>query len=114
MNDGDRDREGDVVLPCAGLSVVEVAVGTSDLGLGLVAGVPGMILADLGASVTRVVGAAPDIDAHVPWGRAWHRDKELVTEEDAARTRRASARRTWPWSTGTRPASRAAGSVRST
>ena len=55
--------DGDVFLPCAGLSVVEVAVGTSDLGLGLVAGVPGMILADLGASVTRVVGAAPDIDA---------------------------------------------------
>ncbi len=87
MNDGDGDRDGDreVFLPCAGLSVVEVAVGTSDLGLGLVAGVPGMILADLGASVTRVVGAAPDIDADVPWGRAWHRDKELVTEEDAAR-----------------------------
>ena len=32
-----------------GLSVVEVAVGMSDLGLGLAGGVPGMILADLGA-----------------------------------------------------------------
>jgi crotonobetainyl-CoA:carnitine CoA-transferase CaiB-like acyl-CoA transferase len=79
------ERAGDLVLPCAGLSVVEVAVGTSDLGLGLVAGIPGMILGDLGASVTRVVGSAPDIDAHVPWGRAWHRDKEIVSEEDAAR-----------------------------
>jgi crotonobetainyl-CoA:carnitine CoA-transferase CaiB-like acyl-CoA transferase len=87
---GRRADPVDLVLPCAGLSVVEVAVGTSDLGLGLVAGIPGMILGDLGAAVTRVVAAAPDIDGHVPWGRAWHRDKEIVseeivTEEDAAR-----------------------------
>jgi crotonobetainyl-CoA:carnitine CoA-transferase CaiB-like acyl-CoA transferase len=83
--DTSRSQPDDIVLPCAGLSVVEVAVGTSDLGLGLVAGLPGMILADLGASVTRVVAGAPDIDAHVPWGHAWHRDKEVVTEGDAAR-----------------------------
>jgi crotonobetainyl-CoA:carnitine CoA-transferase CaiB-like acyl-CoA transferase len=84
---GDEDeRSGDDrVLPCTGLSVVEVAVGASDLGLGLVAGIPGMILGDLGASVTRVVVAAPDIDAFAPWGQAWHRDKEVVTEVDTAR-----------------------------
>ena len=71
-------------LPCAGLSVVEVVVGTSELGLGLAGGVPGMILADLGADVVRVVGDAPlPIDAGVPWGRPWHRDKRIVATDDA-------------------------------
>jgi crotonobetainyl-CoA:carnitine CoA-transferase CaiB-like acyl-CoA transferase len=68
--------------PCTGLSVVEVAVATSELGLGLASGVPGMMLADLGASVTRVV--APDatpIDEHIQWGRAWHRDKRIVATD---------------------------------
>jgi crotonobetainyl-CoA:carnitine CoA-transferase CaiB-like acyl-CoA transferase len=51
--------------PLAGLSVVEVAVGASDLGLGLAGGVPGMILADLGASVVRVADATP-IDSGLP------------------------------------------------
>jgi crotonobetainyl-CoA:carnitine CoA-transferase CaiB-like acyl-CoA transferase len=70
-------------LPCAGLSVVELAVGTSDLGLGLAGGVPGMVLADLGAGVVRVVGTAPvPIDADLPWGRAWHRDKRVVATDD--------------------------------
>jgi crotonobetainyl-CoA:carnitine CoA-transferase CaiB-like acyl-CoA transferase len=70
-------------LPCTGLSVVEVAVGTSDLGLGMAGGVPGMLLGDLGASVVRVVATtgAP-IDAGVTWGRAWHRDKEVVRTDD--------------------------------
>ncbi len=71
--------------PCAGLTVVEVAVGTSELGLGLAGGVPGMILADLGASVVRVVGSqAAPIDRQVTWGRAWHRDKQTVVTDDAA------------------------------
>jgi crotonobetainyl-CoA:carnitine CoA-transferase CaiB-like acyl-CoA transferase len=64
------------------LSVVEVAVATSELGLGLAAGVPGMMLADLGASVTRVVG--PDratIDEHIQWGRAWHRSKRTLATD---------------------------------
>ncbi len=70
--------------PCAGLTVVELAVGTSDLGLGLAGGVPGMLLADLGASVTRVIGtSAPAIDGSVTWGRAWHRDKRIVATDDA-------------------------------
>ncbi|HKY65164.1 MAG TPA: CoA transferase, partial [Acidimicrobiales bacterium] len=74
--------------PCAGLTVVEVAVGVSDLGLGLAGGVPGMVLADLGAAVTRVVATtAPAIDDHVPWGRAWHRDKQVVATDDAAEIR---------------------------
>jgi len=69
--------------PLAGLSVVEVAIGTSDLGLGLAGGVPGMILADLGASVIRVTGAAAlPIDSGLPWGLAWHRDKHVVATDD--------------------------------
>jgi crotonobetainyl-CoA:carnitine CoA-transferase CaiB-like acyl-CoA transferase len=69
--------------PLAGLSVVEVAVGASDLGLGLAGGVPGMVLADLGASVVRVVGAAAmPVDEGLPWGLAWHRDKRVVATDD--------------------------------
>jgi crotonobetainyl-CoA:carnitine CoA-transferase CaiB-like acyl-CoA transferase len=80
-------------LPCEGLSVVEVAVGTSDLGLGLAGGLPGMVLADLGASVTRVTGThGLRIDDGVTWGRAWHRDKELVRTDDAAHVRTLLAR----------------------
>ena len=74
--------------PCRGVKVVEVAVGVSDLGLGLAGGVPSMILADLGATVTRVVGgAAPPIDEHLSWGRAWHRDKRIVATDDAGEIR---------------------------
>ena len=71
--------------PLAGLRVVEVAVGVSDLGLGLAGGVPGMVLADLGASVTRVVGGTPaPLDEQLSWGRAWHRDKRVVALARAA------------------------------
>ena len=71
--------------PCAGLTVVEVAVGTSELGLGLAGGVPGMLLADLGADVTRVVGTEPmGIDRDLTWPHAWHRDKQVVRTDDAA------------------------------
>jgi crotonobetainyl-CoA:carnitine CoA-transferase CaiB-like acyl-CoA transferase len=69
--------------PLAGVRVVEVAVGVSDLGLGLAGGVPGRVLADLGAAVTRVVGTAPvALDADVPWGHVWHRDKQVVATDD--------------------------------
>jgi crotonobetainyl-CoA:carnitine CoA-transferase CaiB-like acyl-CoA transferase len=69
--------------PLAGLQVVEVALGVSDLGLGLAGGVPGMVLGDLGATVTRVVDAAPaPIDAWVTWGDAWHRAKRIVASAD--------------------------------
>jgi crotonobetainyl-CoA:carnitine CoA-transferase CaiB-like acyl-CoA transferase len=74
--------------PCAGLEVVEVAVGASDLGLGLAGGVPGMLLADLGATVTRVTGSqAPAIDEGLTWGRAWHRAKRAVTADDPGEVR---------------------------
>ena len=71
--------------PLDGIRVVEVAVGVTDLGLGHAGGVPGRLCADLGATVTRVVGPTPaPIDAGVPWGRAWHRGKEVVATDDAA------------------------------
>ncbi|HEX5945576.1 MAG TPA: CoA transferase [Acidimicrobiales bacterium] len=64
--------------PLDGVRVLEVAVGVSDLGLGHAGGVPGRLFADLGATVTRVVGPAAPIDAEVSWGRVWHRGKEVV------------------------------------
>jgi crotonobetainyl-CoA:carnitine CoA-transferase CaiB-like acyl-CoA transferase len=71
-------------LPCEGLSVVEVAIGCSDLGLGLAGAVPGMILGDFGATVTRVVGSTRlALDEDLPWRRPWHRDKQLVHTDDA-------------------------------
>lgn len=64
--------------------MVEVAVGVTDLGLGHAGGVPGRLLADLGAGVTRVVGTTPPaIDGAVPWGRVWHRGKDVVRTDDA-------------------------------
>jgi len=72
-------------LPLAGLSIVEVAVGCSILGLGLAGGVPGMVLADLGANVVRVIGSTePAIDEELAWSRAWHRDKRVVQADDRA------------------------------
>lgn len=72
-------------VPLSGLTVVEHAVGVSDLGLGLAGGVPGMLLADLGATVVRVQGSDPaPIDAQVHWGRVWHRDKRVVRTDDPA------------------------------
>lgn len=74
--------------PLAGVRVVEVAVGVSDLALGLAAGVPGRLLADLGATVTRVVGTTPvALDADVPWGQVWHRHKQVVATDDASEIR---------------------------
>jgi crotonobetainyl-CoA:carnitine CoA-transferase CaiB-like acyl-CoA transferase len=47
-----------------------------------------MMLADLGASVTRVVSASPvAIDGPIEWGRAWHRDKEIVVTDDPVQIR---------------------------
>jgi crotonobetainyl-CoA:carnitine CoA-transferase CaiB-like acyl-CoA transferase len=72
-------------LPFEGLSVVEVAVGVSDLGLGLAGGAPGMLLADLGADVVRVTGTDPvPLDAGLPWAGPWHRDKRVVRTDEAA------------------------------
>jgi crotonobetainyl-CoA:carnitine CoA-transferase CaiB-like acyl-CoA transferase len=43
-----------------------------------------MLLAELGADVTRVVAGAPvGIDAGLQWGRVWNRAKRVVTAESA-------------------------------
>jgi crotonobetainyl-CoA:carnitine CoA-transferase CaiB-like acyl-CoA transferase len=60
--------------------VVEVAAGSSELGLGLAGGVPGMVLASLGATVFRALcGQPPGIDESVAWGQVWHRDKRVIS-----------------------------------
>jgi crotonobetainyl-CoA:carnitine CoA-transferase CaiB-like acyl-CoA transferase len=75
--------------PLTGLTVVEVVAGTTELGLGLASGVPGMIFADLGAEVIRVVDPdPPPIDDGVTWGRVWHRNKRIVPEADPVRIQR--------------------------
>ena len=77
------------VPPCDGLSVVEIAVGVSDLGLGLAGALPGKLLADLGADVVRIVGRDPvGIDAGLTWSQPWHGDKSVVATDDPAEIRR--------------------------
>jgi crotonobetainyl-CoA:carnitine CoA-transferase CaiB-like acyl-CoA transferase len=74
--------------PGAGLSVVELAGASSDLGLGLAGGVPGRILTDLGAHTTRVVDPVrPAIDAGLAWSHPWHRGKEVVVTDDPEQVR---------------------------
>ena len=74
--------------PLAGLTVTELAVGVSDLGLGLAGGLPGLLLAGLGASVTRITATSGyAIDDHVPWGEAWHAGKRVVAAHDAGEIR---------------------------
>jgi len=69
--------------PLAGLKVVEAAPGCSQLGLGLAIGLPGMILADLGAEVWRIDDPdAPGIDRDLTWPRAWHRAKKVIPVQD--------------------------------
>jgi crotonobetainyl-CoA:carnitine CoA-transferase CaiB-like acyl-CoA transferase len=63
---------------------VEIAVGTSDVGLGLAGGIPGMILADLGADVVRVMGEPVGIDQDLTWSHAWHRSKRIVRTDEVA------------------------------
>ncbi|HVU72754.1 MAG TPA: CoA transferase [Mycobacteriales bacterium] len=66
-----------------GLRVVELVHGVSDTGLGLAGAFPGMLLASLGAHVTRIVPPrAPEIDADLTWTRAWHRTKDVVATDD--------------------------------
>jgi crotonobetainyl-CoA:carnitine CoA-transferase CaiB-like acyl-CoA transferase len=91
---------GEEAGPLSGLTVVELAAGVSELGLGLALGLPGKLLRDLGADVTLItatgaaasfaaapagavpIGAVP-IDAEVPWGQAWHRGTRRVAADDA-------------------------------
>jgi crotonobetainyl-CoA:carnitine CoA-transferase CaiB-like acyl-CoA transferase len=70
--------------PLAGVRVVEVAVGASLVGAGLAANLPGCLLRDFGANVTRVESATPlSLDADVEWNRVWNRGKEVFQAQDA-------------------------------
>jgi crotonobetainyl-CoA:carnitine CoA-transferase CaiB-like acyl-CoA transferase len=74
--------------PLDGLRVVEVALGVSAVGAGLAGSLPGRLLGDLGADVTRVQperrGA---LDAGVEFARVWDRDKEIIEVGDAVPAR---------------------------
>ncbi|HVU73623.1 MAG TPA: CoA transferase [Mycobacteriales bacterium] len=71
--------------PLAGIRVVEVAVGVSDVGAGLAAHLPGIVLRDLGAHVTHVRDAQrPALDAGLEMHRAWDAGKDVVEVGDDA------------------------------
>jgi crotonobetainyl-CoA:carnitine CoA-transferase CaiB-like acyl-CoA transferase len=71
--------------PLTGVRVVEVALGTSVVGAGMAASLPGALLRDLGADVTRVQSSCRStLDAGLELSRAWDRDKELVVVDDEA------------------------------
>src|ERR1700735_21711 len=74
--------------PREGIAVVELANSTSILARGLAAGVPGMLLLRLGATVIRTVGrTGPALDRDLQWGRVWNRGKNIVRTDDPARIR---------------------------
>lgn len=70
--------------PLAGVRVVEVALGTSLVGAGLAASLPGRLLLDFGAEVTRVESATRlALDFGVEWDRAWNRGKDIARVGDS-------------------------------
>jgi crotonobetainyl-CoA:carnitine CoA-transferase CaiB-like acyl-CoA transferase len=62
----------------AGIRVVEVSLGISAVGGGMAASLPGALMRDLGAEVTRVESSNQStLDAGVEYERAWNHGKEL-------------------------------------
>jgi crotonobetainyl-CoA:carnitine CoA-transferase CaiB-like acyl-CoA transferase len=60
-----------------------VAAGVTRVGAGLAASLPGSLLRDFGADVTRVQPASDlSLDAGVEWGRTWDRGKTVVEADD--------------------------------
>jgi crotonobetainyl-CoA:carnitine CoA-transferase CaiB-like acyl-CoA transferase len=69
--------------PLASVRVVEVALGTTAVGAGMAASLPGALLRDLGADITRVQSRhVCTLDAGVELTRAWDRGKEIVEVDD--------------------------------
>src|SRR6516165_5747460 len=65
--------------PLAGIRVVELALGTSVVGAGLAASLPGALLRDFGAEVTRITTRTrPTLDQGVEFARVWDRGKEII------------------------------------
>jgi crotonobetainyl-CoA:carnitine CoA-transferase CaiB-like acyl-CoA transferase len=70
--------------PLRGIRVLEVSLGLSAVGAGPAVSLPGSLLRDLGAQVTRVQSApASTLDAGVEFAIAWNRGKEVL-DVDAA------------------------------
>jgi crotonobetainyl-CoA:carnitine CoA-transferase CaiB-like acyl-CoA transferase len=64
--------------PLAGVGVVEVSLGVSVVGAGMAASLPGALMRDLGAEVTRVESSERfSLDAGVEYERAWNRGKHV-------------------------------------
>jgi crotonobetainyl-CoA:carnitine CoA-transferase CaiB-like acyl-CoA transferase len=79
----------------AGIRVVEVSLGVSAVGAGLAASLPGALMRDLGADVTRVESSERfTLDAGVEYERAWNHGKQLERKptDEAGRTVAALAR----------------------
>ena len=73
-------------LPLTGLRVVEVAMDVSVVGAGMATSLPGAVLRDFGAEVTRVETSTRfSVDEGVEYARSWDRGKEIVrVDADAA------------------------------
>jgi crotonobetainyl-CoA:carnitine CoA-transferase CaiB-like acyl-CoA transferase len=70
--------------PLAGVRVVEVALGTSVVGAGMAASLPGALLRDFGADVARVQSSRrATLDAGIEFARVWDRGKHVVEVDDA-------------------------------
>ena len=77
------DGNGRDAAPLDGVRVVEVALGVSVVGAGLATSLPGALLRDLGAHVTRVQPARTStLDRGVEFHRAWHHGKHIVHVDD--------------------------------
>jgi crotonobetainyl-CoA:carnitine CoA-transferase CaiB-like acyl-CoA transferase len=82
----------DSIPPLAGLHVVEVSMGLSAIGAGMAVSLPGALLRDFGADVTRVQSAdRSSLDDGVEFASVWDRGKEIVevnpqAADDAAAT----------------------------
>jgi crotonobetainyl-CoA:carnitine CoA-transferase CaiB-like acyl-CoA transferase len=69
--------------PLQGVKVVELSLATSAVGAGMAAHLPGKLLQDLGAIVTRVTSARRStLDAGVELERAWDGGKDVVEVDD--------------------------------
>jgi len=76
--------------PLEGVRAVEVSLGVSAVGAGMASSLPGMLLRDIGADVTRVQSQRRStLDAGVESARAWDRGKEIVEVDDAEPARAA-------------------------
>ncbi|CAI7978150.1 L-carnitine dehydratase/bile acid-inducible protein F [Frankia sp. Hr75.2] len=73
----------DSAAPLAGIRVVEVALGVSAVGAGLAASLPGALLRDFGARVTRVRSRRrPTLDAGVEFSRVWDHGKQIIEVDE--------------------------------